>query len=96
VCVVDLRMNVSSVLCEIELPLDQTKEKLTTKTRRRKEKLFKRTAQCLLFSVFVSLWFSLPPYLIDRTSFYGGLGSGMRDAIQALGCTRLLGGDQFR
>jgi hypothetical protein len=29
-----------------------------------------------LISVFVSLWFSLPPFLIDRTSFLHSLGSG--------------------
>src|SRR4030095_4967372 len=34
------------------------------------EDSLKRTAKCLSFSVFVSFWFSLLPFLIDRTSFY--------------------------
>src|SRR4029453_11704003 len=34
------------------------------------EDSLKRAAKCLSFSVFVSLWFSLPPFVIDRRSFY--------------------------
>src|SRR4030095_6760510 len=42
------------------------------------EDSLKRAAQCLSFSVFVSLWFSLPQFLIDRTSCYTvSVGRGM-------------------
>jgi hypothetical protein len=77
---------------KLELLLDQI-ETLTTKTRRHKKTL-QKAPKYLSFSVFVSLWFSLPPFLIDRTSFTqsvaGGewpifVGMGMTDGAKSLG-----------